>query len=157
MTLARVASEAGVSKGGLIYHFGSKEDLVTALAVRMVHEFRHEVEERVEADDAGPGRLVRAYVRVSVDPAADQTLAQERQALEVILGTVAEVHEIWRADSRWWKDALATDGLPELTRDLVIDAADGVWATVEWGDPYPPGRTEALRDRLLALTHEWGE
>ena len=31
MTLARVAEEAGVSKGGLLYHFASKQELIGAL------------------------------------------------------------------------------------------------------------------------------
>lgn len=153
-SLAQVAREAGISKGGLIYHFASKDDLVEALATRMIHEFRQEVEARVEAGDTDPGRLVRAYVRVSVDPATDQTLAQERQTLEAILGTVPVVQEIWRSDSQWWRDTLAADGLPEGIRDLVVAAADGVWTTMEWGVAYPPARMVALRDRLLALTRE---
>ena len=33
MTLDAVAQEAGVSKGGLLYHFRSKDDLIAAMLV----------------------------------------------------------------------------------------------------------------------------
>src|SRR5919106_665839 len=37
LTLDVVAQSAGVSKGGLLYHFPSKESLLSALAQRYVH------------------------------------------------------------------------------------------------------------------------
>lgn len=44
MTLELVAQEAGVSKGGLLYHFPSKETLLTALAHRHVENARQCIE-----------------------------------------------------------------------------------------------------------------
>ena len=60
LTLQSVANEAGLSKGGLLYHFSSKEELVSALL--------HDAMERVDGDLAklvnsgGKGAFARAYV-----------------------------------------------------------------------------------------------
>ena len=44
MTLDGVAQAAGVSKGGLLYHFPSKESLLGALAQRYVESMEHCIE-----------------------------------------------------------------------------------------------------------------
>ncbi|MGH8178581.1 MAG: TetR/AcrR family transcriptional regulator [Steroidobacter sp.] len=41
VTLDLVAQAAGISKGGLLYHFPSKESLLGALAQRYVHSLEH--------------------------------------------------------------------------------------------------------------------
>ena len=43
-TIARVAEHAGVSKGGLLYHFGSKEALVDGLVTRFAQHTADDVE-----------------------------------------------------------------------------------------------------------------
>ena len=47
MTLDRIAEEAGVSKGGLLYHFPSKDELIVALLTHFVNGCNLE---RVEKD-----------------------------------------------------------------------------------------------------------
>lgn len=44
LTLDQVAQAAGVSKGGLLYHFPSKESLLSALAGRYVQSMEHCIE-----------------------------------------------------------------------------------------------------------------
>ncbi|MFD0658422.1 TetR/AcrR family transcriptional regulator [Thermocatellispora tengchongensis] len=39
LTLAAVAERAGVSKGGLLYHFNSKDALVRAMVERLIADF----------------------------------------------------------------------------------------------------------------------
>ena len=46
LTLDVVAQAAGVSKGGLLYHFPSKESLLGALAQRYVQSMEHCIEAR---------------------------------------------------------------------------------------------------------------
>src|SRR3954471_17885396 len=66
LTLDAVAAEAEVSKGGLLYHFKSKNDLVEAMVERWMKEFRQEI---AEADP----HFVRGYVKASV-PAGKEEL-----------------------------------------------------------------------------------
>ncbi len=71
MTLDNVARDAGVSKGGLIYHFASKDELVRS----MIEHFARQVEQALTAnvaDDPQPkGRWVRALLDVCVLPSDD--------------------------------------------------------------------------------------
>ena len=99
LTLDRIASEAGLSKGGLLYHFAGKEQLVEALVERAVGALSLAPEQR--ARDVF-GALLAAY---TVDPsqleplrkafqsasATSGWLAAEGRALFEYLGLVANV------------------------------------------------------------------
>ena len=63
MTLDAVAQEAGVSKGGLLYHFRSKDDLIAAMLVHFSTKVRGRLEEHIAADPNPRGRFIRAMVQ----------------------------------------------------------------------------------------------
>lgn len=66
LTLDAVAARSGISKGGLLYHFRSKEDLAAAMIERSIAWFDDALSE-AGADDPDPrGRFTRAYVRASL-------------------------------------------------------------------------------------------
>lgn len=60
LTLDEVAKSAGVSKGGLLYHYPSKESLLTAIVERLQIE-QNELYESLQADGNGP---IEAFVRL---------------------------------------------------------------------------------------------
>ena len=64
LTIGRVAEEAAVSRGGLFYHFPSKEALVQALVQRMVDSWQAALEAQIAQDPEPHGRLTRAYARL---------------------------------------------------------------------------------------------
>lgn len=153
-SLDEIARRAGVSKGGLKYHFASKDALLQALTEDIVTSFQQEVTSEQEHDDASPGRLVRAYVRCVLKPDVDAAQTIERHALMARLVTVEALQEIYRADSSWWGAALAADGLDPTLTDVIVSAADGVASAPLWGELYDEARLAAVRDRLLAMTRE---
>ena len=61
-TLDATAREAGVSKGGLLYHFASKEALVAGLLERMKQRAATEMTEL----EAAPEGIIAAFMRSSV-------------------------------------------------------------------------------------------
>src|ERR1051325_6046950 len=62
LTLAAVAAEAGVSKGGLLYHYATKDALLTAMIERLIAAFDELVASyRLER----PGWYTRAYVEAT--------------------------------------------------------------------------------------------
>jgi AcrR family transcriptional regulator len=99
-TIDAVAAEAGVSKGGLLYHFSSKSDLVDGLVARL---------ERLTADDnaqliAAPEGIVRRFIRSSVvigTPFDSTYIAMTRLAQSGLYPTsnasLAAVEAGWRA------------------------------------------------------------
>jgi AcrR family transcriptional regulator len=151
-TLDDVARRAGVSKGGLLYHFASKHELLLAMAQDWLERFRTDVLAAVAPEDDAPGRLVRAYVRVSIDGALDAVATRDALVLIAHLSTVDEVGDLARADAQRWQDDLRADGLPEDVLSLVLAAADGASAQPIWGMEPAPDELARLRERLLALT-----
>ncbi|WP_105566206.1 TetR/AcrR family transcriptional regulator [Microbacterium halophytorum] len=150
--LADVAEAAGVSKGGLLYHFPTKDDLFAAGATRLFERFRASVFAEASREPAGePGRLARAYIRVSfADAVGDDT--REMIAVAAQLMNVAAVRELSEADGRRWRDDLMGDGLAPATVRLVVAATDGVSAAPLWGAVLAEADAEALERDLLEAT-----
>jgi AcrR family transcriptional regulator len=63
MTLDAVAAETGISKGGLIYHFKNKDDLIAAMLEHFREQVQRSFESRIAADDHPQGRWFRAFVK----------------------------------------------------------------------------------------------
>src|SRR6266404_2353237 len=59
LTLDAVAAEAGVSKGGLLYHYPSKEKPIAAMVERIVRKWQDDFHAAIEAVEPGPGRVPR--------------------------------------------------------------------------------------------------
>lgn len=72
-TLDKVAAEAGVTKGGVLYHFASKDELLT----RMMEHFAAEVEQglitRIANDPVADRRWVRAMIDMVFGAEPDKT------------------------------------------------------------------------------------
>lgn len=149
-TLDRIADEAGISKGGLVYHFASKDQLLSALAQEQFDAFRSEVEGQLSQVDGGPGRLVRAYIRASLIP-QDADELRERFALITQLLTVPSVLELAHRDDIRWTEDLERDGVPEPVRVLVLAAADGFGGAPLWASEPPERVREQLQRDLIAM------
>lgn len=62
LTLEAVADKAGVSKGGLLYHYSSKKKLITALMDQYVEHLNEELESALEKNKDKPYALVYAFI-----------------------------------------------------------------------------------------------
>ncbi|WP_201465223.1 TetR/AcrR family transcriptional regulator [Janibacter melonis] len=153
-TLDAVAAEAGLSKGGLVYHFASKETLLLALAEDQTERFRAAVEAADDPDDGAPGRLTRAYVRTCLDEPLDPHGLRDDILLTAQLMTIPAVRELAHADQLRWERDLAADGLPQDVVELVLAAADGASAALLWGGEVDAARLRRLQSRLVAMTRE---
>lgn len=71
MTLDNVAKEANVSKGGLIYHFASKEELVRSMIAHFALQVEQALNAKVANDPHSHGRWVRALLEICLLPAVD--------------------------------------------------------------------------------------
>lgn len=156
MTLEAVAREAGVSKGGLLYHFPSKEALIGGMIGRLIGGFEDALGRELRRDEgAGSGRWTRAYARAS--------FADDRWYLQVSAGLLAAVAENpgllaplrkGYEDGQRWAER---DGIDPAVATLVRLAADGLFFAEVLGFAPPEG---ALRERvleaLLSLTEETG-
>jgi len=62
MTLDAVAEKASVSKGGLLYHFPSKEALLKGMLERRMQRSREVLEKKSAELQNGPTREIKAYI-----------------------------------------------------------------------------------------------
>ena len=74
MTLDAVAARAGVSKGGFLYHFPTKEALLRAMLERLIKHLEERRKEKGKGLKEGPGREIKAFIlsRVERDPKMEQ-------------------------------------------------------------------------------------
>ena len=152
VSLDVVARAAGVSKGGLLHHFRSREALLLALAEDLVERFRADVAAAVDPRDQAPGRLVRGYVNAVVDDLLAPPAAAEHALLYAALTVVPAVAELLRRDKQWWDRAFADDGLHPQRALLVVRAADGAGVAGLYEGGEDPEELERTRLLLLALT-----
>jgi AcrR family transcriptional regulator len=157
LVLDAVARGAGVSKGGLLYHFPAKEDLVDGLVGRMLERFDAVQAELASADPGARGRWTRAYLASTVAPDGEPA-DRSAQLMAGILATIgndparlAALRERFRA----WQARLDDDGIDPVVATLVRLAADGLWLSALLGLP----RLDAQRSRrvlaaLADLTRE---
>ncbi|MEM9174354.1 MAG: TetR family transcriptional regulator [Myxococcota bacterium] len=154
LVLDAIAADAGISKGGLLYHFRSKEALVSGLCERMLAGFDAQLDALAASDGAETGAFTRAYLATTVT-AEGKPADNSAQLMAAILATLgrdsAHLEQV-RAHFARWHARLATDGIDETTATIVRLAADGLWLSALLGlnefDPDSGRRTLAALDRL---------
>jgi AcrR family transcriptional regulator len=151
LTLAAVAAHAGVSKGGLLYHFSTKDALIKALIERLIAGFDELIAAfRLER----PGWYTRAYIEATFTILAEQDVDQARRRWAAVCAAATDPQlraPLAEAQRRWMSEGLAEEPDPDLSQ-LARLAADGVWEAAELdASLLGPERLTALRARLLAL------
>lgn len=129
LTLARAAAEAGVSKGGLLHHFASKEALLAALMERLAAYVRDSFAATIAATPEGPGRIARACLRWQFE---DPACADERTDRAAAVLLAAHHHDPRLLDPvrrvlAEFRRRLAEDGLPPGHGMAVWAACDGLF------------------------------
>ncbi len=153
VSIDTIARAAGVSKGGLLHHFRTRDELVLALAEDMLERFADMVLAAVDPADRAEGRLLRAYVRASFDALRDEDTPAEHVAMVAAVANVPGVAELMRRDKRRWEEFFAADGL-DLQRILVIQrATDGAGIAGLYEGGHQHQELAYMRELLLAMTH----
>lgn len=154
LTLEAVARAAGVSKGGLLYHFPTKEALIAGMIGQLIEATEANIRREYERDPApdAPGRRLRAYLR---DAFADcESLPLQAGLLAAVAANPALLAPL-RACFADRQRQIEDDGLDPARATLIRLAADGLWLGELLGLAPPAG---PLRERtlaaLLALTDD---
>lgn len=165
LTLDAVAKEAKLSKGGLLYHFASKEQLVRGLIEHFIARFERRMVELREVDPEPRGSWTRAYIQACHekldDPDQDLAPAELRQVFMSLLATLVltpELISVVKNVNARWEAEIANDGLEPAEQMLALAASEGLlfWEMIhvmESGDPRRAFLVEALKQRAAALPH----
>ncbi len=132
LTLDAVAAEAGLSKGGLLHHFPSKDRLVEAMVQRSADCWRSCYRTAYENTPEGPGRMARAVLGHCLSSAECWTdeLRSSSSAVFAALAQNPTLIEPMRAAYEELHQRIAEDGLPPGVGDAVVAAIDGLW--LDW-------------------------
>lgn len=139
-TVEAVAVSAGVSKGGLLYHFGTKDELFSAFGDRIT--------ERIDAAIADaptdPGDLVRWYL----DPAPIDTVERDlwQTILAALHGAETPLSEVIRRALQRYAEPLAR--LDQPLREQVRLLGDGLFLDALIGIE-PSGELDGIVDGLV--------
>ena len=153
LTLEGAARGAGISKGGLLYHFASKEALLVALMQRLADRITADYEAVLAAQPEGPGRALRACLAFTFDE--PDILEAHARAAAVMLAAFhhdpALLNPIRAFFARIRAEAVA-DGTPPGVAAAIMMAGDGLFMARLFG-LYEAGPAElsALRDTLNGL------
>ncbi|MBI0330700.1 TetR/AcrR family transcriptional regulator [Burkholderia plantarii] len=153
VTLDAVAERAGVSKGGLQYHFRSKQALFDALFAQTLERFEAQMKTSIAADPHPGGANARAYLHAAMNEATPAASTNLLRVLVSSMMTDPDARERWAAPMR---ELSRPDPLPlEQAATLMICrlAADGLWISELLGyQNLSPALREEIVRQLECMT-----
>ena len=149
VTVQAVAEAAGVTKGGLLHHFPSKQALIDAVFADLLEALDRQLDARIAADPEPRGAFTRAYLD-SVFAIEPEGYAAVWAALAISMLTDPPLRQ-QLADWQGARQARhrATDGSQALA--AIRLAADGIWLADLTGVTVE--RRADMRAFLLRLTY----
>lgn len=156
LTLNAAATEAGLSKGGILYHFATRDALVAGMVDKIIEEFERDIESQLTTSD-GPGSYTRAYILATMGPCSTRPEREDRLGAALIAAAAsapALLIPLQEATDRW-QSRLEHDGLDSTVATLLRLACDGLWLCDLFGlAPPSAGLRKNVRIELQRLARE---
>ncbi|MBK1663502.1 TetR family transcriptional regulator [Rhodospirillum rubrum] len=151
LTLDEAARVAGVSKGGVLYHFKCKDDLIRAMVSRLIEQNEALCQRYYHLEPEGPYRWARTIVRAAFDP---QGAGNDPAGAAILAATALNPNllEPIRGQFFMWNERLRSDS-PDPDRALLISMAmDGLFLDRVTGMlQYDAAQLDRLQASSLAL------
>lgn len=152
LTLEAVAKKAGVSKGGLLYHYPNKSTLLAAMVAHLIESFEKAIEHTIKQSE-GKISWLEAYVILSFDPDGSQ-LAESAGILAAVASDPSLLEPLLEIN-KIWQEKIEANGLDPIVATIVRLAADGLWYTELFDvSPFSAEKRSQVLKALLALIKE---
>ena len=153
ITVQAVASAAGVTKGGFLHHFPSKQALIDAIFEEVLDQLASEIGARASKDRVAHGAFTRAYIDLAFggeEPAMDQTWI----ALSLLMLDDPALRMKW---TEWLNDQLSEYGEDQGNVELSIArfAVDRAWLAQHFGVAIP--ERKSMHEALTKSTFSAGK
>lgn len=128
VTLSSVCKRAGISKGGLMHHYPTKEALVDAFVSRSSDECLGEIHAHLEPIAAGSGKRTKAFVDLMLkDPAMCKP--ESSREIAAVMIALMQGRMVSHAEDHYDRLAveLQGDGVSSAIVELVVASVDGLW------------------------------
>ena len=150
VTFQAVADAVGVTKGGVMHHFATKDALIIAVFNDAMAKFESEVNNAMAKDPVSDGSFTRAYIDATISLGEKGLEEFNHQAtLYVLMLGDRALREVW---AHWSNEQLQkhkpTDNTETLS--MVRLVADGIWLSDFSGISIPDKKS--LRNRLIKMT-----
>lgn len=157
LTLQSVASEAGISKGGLLYHFENKQALIEAVFEYHNGIFEARLAELVAAEGKSPGAFLRAYARASAEQMMDPDNASLYASLFAAEEQYSGAHQLMREKYINWQKQIENCGIDPDWAMLLRFATDGLWFSEmhSYAPPHPEQRKKIVQ--MIVEMASWKE
>lgn len=153
LTLDGVAKGAGVSKGGLLHHFPSKQHLIDALITSIHQQFVEKLKRASDADPDEVGKLTRAYLLAGTMD-RDDNAARLCNVISVEDRGNQTMKSLWSNFLSSMLDPKNSGGADPVMLAIVRLATDGLWlAELEGVFVGPRELRQAIVQRLEEMTH----
>ena len=147
LTFDGLAEATAISKGGILYHFGTKRELLESLVQEGVDRFEALWDDHLERDDPTPGRQARTYLSATL------TITGATFNFAFLAAAAADptvMKPLVDAYVRWQR-RLTSDGVDEAVATTLRLVADGLWAADMFrlpplADSVADGITQLLAD-----------
>lgn len=156
LTLEAVAAQAGVSKGGLLYHFHAKDDLLHAMIQRMISLFRARIDAALALEPRPPGAFTHACINAlsELSPTEQSRFQRLSSALLAAITSDPRLLDPLRELYRELFAGIANDGIPPGNALVAFAIGDALWFWSIFNLPQPPAAhvADAMKiiRRLLA-------
>lgn len=131
LTLDYLAGKAGVSKGGLLYHFSTKEDLLRAMIARLVERFEEIFSKFIQ--NASQLSTIEAYGLTAID---DRTLQNFGSLLAAVSHDTALLEPLRKLYQKW-NHLLAQSTQSEVEAIKIRFLFDGIFFSTLFQLPMP--------------------
>lgn len=159
LTLEKAAARAGISKGGVLYHFRTKEALVAAMVDRLAGRFDEGIRAH-RARHPEPGAFARAYVEECLAESLTDDERREERVGAALVAAIASQPDLLgplREAFAGWQAELERDAADPVLATVARFAADGLWLSELFGiDALTPQMRDAVRARLLDVVRGQG-
>lgn len=157
-SLENVAAEAGVSKGGLLYHFPSKKALLEEMIHALISEYEKEMLCYINDVNSqkGAAPAITAYALATFSMGAK--LKELSSGMLAAIANDTELLDPLRKKMREWKELIQKDDLPQGIAMLIKLAVDGLWyADLLQIDPPSESEHRYVQDSLFEIIESYGK
>jgi AcrR family transcriptional regulator len=153
LTLDAVAKAAGLSKGGLMYHFPTKESLIEGLMKRVHIFWMNALQQSLDTTRPGPARMARSMVRCCLSNEKDATRHRHERVFFALAAAKMYQPELFRPIQDSYRAILKEfhNDPQTLGRSLMVMAAlDGLW----WSDAFETYQLNSAQRDLIRTEME---
>lgn len=153
-TLEAVAQRARISKGGLLYHFPSKEALVRGMVEEWENNYFNSFETLVNKDNKEIGKWNRAYIHSTISNLENKN-KKISSALMAAMFINPKLLEEFQYKYNNLVEKLMNDGIEPVKVSIARLALDGLWFSEIFGfSPLDKQTQKKVFDELFKMIRE---